>query len=106
MSIRSKYEAELNTVFDKLVDMCHKTELAIEKSINALKQRDNDLAREVIRWMNKTDVTNLPWNFTVFPSQHYKDDLGAALLKYAQGTMTWDEVKKLAVDEWKSEFGV
>ena len=49
MSIRSKYEAELNTVFDKLVDMCHKTELAIEKSINALKQRDNDLAREVIR---------------------------------------------------------
>ena len=67
---------------------------------------DDPLAREVIRWMNKTDVTNLPWNFTVFPSQHYKDDLGAALLKYAQGTMTWDEVKKLAVDEWKSEFGV
>lgn len=67
---------------------------------------DDPLAREVMRWMNREDVTNLPWNFTVFPSQHYKDNLGAALLKYAQGTMTWEEVKKLAIEEWKSEFGV
>ena len=66
---------------------------------------DDPLAREVIRWMNMDNITNLPWNFTVFPSQNYKDSLGAALLKYAQGTMTWDEVKKLAVDEWKNEFG-
>lgn len=49
MSIRTKYENELSTVFNKLIDMCHKTELAIEKSINALKQRDDDLAREVMR---------------------------------------------------------
>lgn len=54
--------------------------------------------------MNKSDVTNIPWNFTVFPSQTYKDDLGAALLKYAQGSESWDQVKKLAVDEWSSEF--
>ncbi len=66
---------------------------------------DDPLAREVMRWMNKQDVTNLPWNFTVFPSQHFKDNLGAALLKYAQGTMSWDDVKKLATEEWKSEFG-
>lgn len=66
---------------------------------------DDPLAREVIRWMNMDNITNLPWNFTVFPSQNYKDNLGAALLKYAQGTMSWDEVKKLAVDEWKNEFG-
>lgn len=66
---------------------------------------DDPLAREVTRWMNMDNITNIPWNFTVFPSQHYKDNLGAALLKYAQGSMTWDEVKKLAVDEWKSEFG-
>ncbi len=66
---------------------------------------DDPLAREVMRWMNRQDVTNLPWNFTVFPSQHFKDNLGAALLKYAQGTMNWDNVKKLATEEWKSEFG-
>ena len=49
MSIRSKYEAELRLVFDKLVDMCHATEIAIEKSITARRMRDPDLAREVMR---------------------------------------------------------
>lgn len=66
---------------------------------------DDPLAREIKRWMSTDNITNIPWNFTVFPSQHYKERFGAALLKYAQGTMSWDEVKKLAVDEWKSEFG-
>ncbi|MBQ2847563.1 MAG: ABC transporter substrate-binding protein [Clostridia bacterium] len=66
---------------------------------------DDPLAREVVRWMNKDGVTNIPWNFTIFPSVHYKDHLGASLLKYAQGTMSWSEVKKQAVEEWKSEFG-
>ncbi len=66
---------------------------------------DDPLAREVVRWMNKDNVTNIPWNFTVFPSVNYKDRLGAALLKYAQGTIPWTEVKKIAVEEWKNEFG-
>ncbi len=66
---------------------------------------DDPLAREVVRWMNKDDIENIPWNFTVFPSTGYKDALGAALLKYAQGTLSWEEVKKIAVDEWKNEFG-
>ena len=55
--------------------------------------------------MNKYNVENIPWNFTVFPGVGYKDSLGAALLKYAQGSISWDEVKKLAADEWKEEFG-
>ncbi len=66
---------------------------------------NDPLAREIMRWMNKEDVTNLPWNFTVFPSTNYKDRLGSALLKYAQGSMKWEEVKKIAVEEWKKEFG-
>ena len=66
---------------------------------------DDPLAREVVRWMNKDGVKNIPWNFTIFPSTHYKDHLGASLLKYAQGTMSWNEVKKQAVEEWKNEFG-
>lgn len=66
---------------------------------------DDPLAREVVKWMNTDGVTSIPWNFTVFPSQNYKDSLGSALLKYAQGTTTWNEVKKIAVDEWKNEFG-
>ena len=49
MSIRSKYESELDLVFTKLVNMCHSVEIAIEKSINALKHRDDELAKEVMR---------------------------------------------------------
>lgn len=64
------------------------------------------LAKEVVRWMNKGDVTNIPWNFTLFPGTGYKDNLGAALLKYTQGSLSWDQVKKIAVDEWENEFGV
>lgn len=66
---------------------------------------DDPLAREVVRWMNTESVTNIPWNFTIFPSANYKDLLGTALLKYAQGAASWEDVKKTAVDEWKNEFG-
>ena len=53
--------------------------------------------------MERDGITNIPWNFTVFPSQTFKDDFGAALLQYAQGTKDWNAVKTLFVDEWKSE---
>ena len=61
------------------------------------------LAKEVLEWMERDGITNIPWNFTVFPSQTFKDDFGAALLQYAQGTKDWNAVKTLFVDEWKSE---
>ena len=62
------------------------------------------LAREVSAWMSKEGVSSVPWSaFLVFPSQTFKDDFGASLLQYAQGTKTWDDVKTLVVDEWKAE---
>lgn len=61
------------------------------------------LAKEVIRYMSNTSLTNVAWNFTVFPSQTFKDNFGAALLQYAQGTKKWDDVKTLVVDQWKAE---
>lgn len=64
---------------------------------------DDPLAQEVIKWMNNADVTTIPWNFTVFPSATFKNDFGAALLQYAQGTKNWDEVKTLFTERWKSE---
>ena len=48
MSIRSRYESELALVFNKLVEMCHTMELAIEKSVVSLKMRNADLAHEVM----------------------------------------------------------
>ena len=61
------------------------------------------LAREIIKYMENDKLTTIPWNFTVFPSQKFKDNLGASLLKYAQGTKTYDEVKKDAVADWEKE---
>lgn len=61
------------------------------------------LAKEVLRYMSNTSLTNVAWNFTVFPSQTFKDNFGAALLQYAQGTKKWDDVKTLVVDQWKAE---
>jgi raffinose/stachyose/melibiose transport system substrate-binding protein len=63
----------------------------------------NPLAVSMISYMSNTALYNVPWVFTVFPSQTFKNDLGAALLQYAQGTMTWDAVKNLVVTEWQSE---
>ena len=53
--------------------------------------------------MNKENVNNIPWNFTVFPSQTFKNDFGSALLQYAQGTKNWEDVKTTFVNRWKSE---
>jgi len=61
------------------------------------------LAQEVLAWAAKDGITSVAWNFTVFPSQTFKDDVGAALLSYAQGQMSWDDVSKLVVDEWATE---
>jgi len=47
MSIRTRYEKELKGVFDSLVLMCRHIEVAIEKCIAALMERDFELAREV-----------------------------------------------------------
>lgn len=48
MSIRNRYENELSHVFDKLIEMCRATEVAIEKSVTALVERDKEISKEVI----------------------------------------------------------
>lgn len=65
-------------------------------------EHPNDpLAGEVAAWMNKEGVRNIGWNFTLFPGQTFKDHFGSALLQYAQGNMSWDEVVARTVDDWK-----
>jgi len=61
------------------------------------------LAKEVIRYLSNPDLYNVAWNFLVFPSQTFKDNFGAALLQYAQGSMEWDAVNQLFVEQWKAE---
>ena len=61
------------------------------------------LAVEILNWMSKPGITSVAWNFTLFPSQAFKDNFGASLLKYAQGTKSWDEVSASVVADWEKE---
>lgn len=61
------------------------------------------LAMEIARYMADPTKTSVAWNFTVFPSQTFKDKFGGALLQYAQGSTQWDAVKTLFVEQWKAE---
>ncbi len=62
------------------------------------------LGKEVYRWMNADDVNTVPWIFSIFPSQNFKSDFGAALLQYAQGTKNWDGVVTQFRNGWKEEM--
>ena len=67
-------------------------------------ERPSDpLAKEVLRWMKKENTETIPWYFTLFPSQTFKENFGASLLKYAQGTKDWDAVKRDMVADWEKE---
>ena len=55
---------------------------------------NDPLAKEIIRYMNRDNITTIPWDFTVFPGQTFKENFGASLLSYAQGTKTFDDEKR------------
>lgn len=61
------------------------------------------LAKEVIRYMSDSSKVSVAWNFTTFPSQQFKDDFGSALLEYAAGSITWDDVKSTVITQWAAE---
>ena len=63
------------------------------------------LAKEVLRYTSDTNLYNVAWDFVKFPGQAFKDDFGAALLQYAQGKMSWDDVVKLVQTEWPAKYG-
>ena len=61
------------------------------------------LGREIQKWMNKENINTVPWVFSVFPGQNFKTDFGAALLQYAQGTKSWNDVVSTFVNRWEEE---
>ena len=64
---------------------------------------DNPLV-EIAQGDAKSGKKDVTWNFTIMPSENWKNNLGSALLAYAQGTGKWDGVKKAFVDGWKTEY--
>ena len=61
------------------------------------------LAKSLLDYMADSSLYNVAWDFVVFPSQTFKDNFGAALLQYAQGTLAWPEVVTTMIDQWKVE---
>lgn len=61
------------------------------------------LAQDVLGSMNDESKYSVPWTFTTFPSEAFKNDFGNALLMYAQDQATWDEVETTVVDAWARE---
>lgn len=72
-------------------------------SFDSAEVPDDPLAREVVEYMNRGDVFSVDWNFTLFPSQTFKDNFGSSLLAYAQGTKPWNEVRDSVISDWKKE---
>ena len=52
----------------------------------------------------KSGKTQVSWNFTMMPSEEWKNKIGQALLEYAQGTGNLDAVKTDYVDGMASEY--
>lgn len=58
----------------------------------AASQEDIDAGHETVAWC-----------FTTMPSENWKNNVGSALLEYAQGTGEWDAVVSAFVDGWAAE---
>lgn len=72
------------------------------KTMNDIKS-DNPLV-EAAQKDSTSGKTQVSWNFTLMPSEQWKNDLGSAMLEYAQGTGNWDAVKTAYVDGWAKEI--
>ncbi len=59
-----------------------------------------DAANEYI----EAGKTSVAWCFTTMPSETWKNNVGSALLEYAQGTGDWDAVVTAFVDGWATEY--
>ena len=71
-------------------------------TFNENEKPSDPLAKEVMSWMGK-DATSVAWTFAAFPSEDFKNYFGDALLEYAQGSKTWEEVVTIVKDSWASE---
>lgn len=61
------------------------------------------LSKEALLWMNKEDTKSVPWIFTSFPSEVFKENVGSSLLEFVQGSKDWGYVKQQIVSSWKTE---
>ncbi|SDU80301.1 ABC transporter substrate-binding protein [Arcanobacterium phocae] len=64
---------------------------------------NDPLAKQIAQYTANEDLYAVPWVFTTYPSQKFKDDFGQALAQYATGNQSWDDVVKTFTEGWKAE---
>jgi raffinose/stachyose/melibiose transport system substrate-binding protein len=73
------------------------------KTFDAGYTADNPLQRAANSYLQNGKIP-VSWSFTTIPSETWKNNVGAALLEYAQGTGEWELVRKAFVDGWAAEY--
>ncbi|MDR0684502.1 MAG: ABC transporter substrate-binding protein [Spirochaetaceae bacterium] len=61
------------------------------------------LIKEMFRYLADQNLHSVPWVFTTFPSQEFKNELGAALNAYTVESQGWDHVKTTFINGWAVE---
>jgi len=72
-------------------------------TFSATEQPADPLAKQVVAYMGNTDLYNVAWNFTTFPSKDFKNSFADALTQYAVGNLEWSQVVEVFVTEWAAE---
>ncbi|MDR2192898.1 MAG: ABC transporter substrate-binding protein [Treponema sp.] len=109
-SSKASQEASLK-LLEWLFNTPNGKKVAVEKlgfvtpfsTFGADERPDNPLEKEAFRFMSNPDRAAVSWNFTSFPSQAFKDDLGAALYDYALGNKGWNDVSDIFKNRWAEE---
>ena len=73
------------------------------KTFNDVKT-DNPLIQDANKSIQNTALTQVAWDFSMMPSEEYKNVLGQAMLAYAQGTGDWNAVVDAFVNNWATEY--
>lgn len=64
---------------------------------------DDPLSKEALRWINKKNIKSVPWIFTSFPGESFKESVGSSLLDFVQGKADWQQVSESFMSSWKTE---
>lgn len=64
------------------------------------------LAQSILSSMNDESKNSVPWMFTTFPSEQFKNEFGDQLLLYAQEQAEWEDVENTVVESWAREYSL
>ena len=64
----------------------------------------NPLIADANASIQNKNLTQVAWDFSMMPSEEYKNVLGQAMLAYAQGTGDWNAVVDAFVNNWATEY--